>query len=158
MLAHDPHAWAVHVSVGHTFTDGFEVLNLGGKSKAVIDSVKVLPADSGLKVVGVRLANPTRKDGVQVTWNWPPRDPHLEQSTIGPGLGATITPYSHDKNTWELLVGIKVTRPGYLVRRELEVDYHIGDQHYSYVDPATVAVCTLRSTADCPMPKLDQSS
>lgn len=151
------HAWTTYQPVGHVFTDGLEVLYLHGKRSAVIDKVKLLPGHDGdgLKLVGVRFAGPTRDGNVQLM-PWPPRDPDLVASSVGPAIGRTIAPVTRGGAfNWELLLGIKVTKPGYLVRRGIEVDYHIGDQHYSYVIPAWLAVCTQvrYSHRNCPLPK-----
>lgn len=153
------HAWTTYEPVGATFTDGLEVLVLRGKRPAVIDKVKLLPGHNGdgLKLIGVRLAGPTRDGNVQ-RMPWPPRDPDLVASSVGPAIGRTIAPQSRGgAYNWELLLGMKVTKPGYLVRRGIEVNYHIGDQHYSYVIHGWLAVCTkpwyrLHKNA-CPLPK-----
>lgn len=149
------HAWTTYEPVGATFTDGMDVLSLRGKRSAVIDSVRMLPGKNGagLKLLGVRLAGPNRGTNYQKL-PWPPRAPEMPASVVGPAVGATVTPQSRG---WELLLGIKVTRPGYLARRGIEIDYHIGDQHYSYVDAAWLAVCTtpwyrVHKNA-CPPPK-----
>ena len=153
------HAWTTYEPVGHTFTDAMEVLSLSGTRPAVLDSVKMLPGKNraGLKLVGVRLAGPSRGGNVQ-KMPWPPRDPELVASSVGPAIGTTIAPASSGVGeSWELLLGIKVTQPGYLVRRGIEVDYHVGDQHYSDVIPAWLAVCTQARYShfkrDCPPPK-----
>ncbi len=154
--ANDGHAWTTYEPVGHTFTDAMEVLSLRhGARPGVIDSVKLLPGKNGagLKLVGARLAGPARGMNYQKL-PWPPRAPRIPASTVEPAAGATIT--SHIRG-WELLLGIKVTRPGYLARRGIEINYHIGDQHYSYIDPAWLAVCTKpwysHHKNACPPPK-----
>lgn len=150
------HAWATYEPVGHTFTDGMEILELPrGSRPAVIDSVKLLPGKNGagLKLVGVRLAGPSRNTNYQKL-PWPPRAPDLPASAVEPADGATIT---SQIGAWELLLGIKVARPGYLARRGIEIDYHIGDQHYSYVIHGWLGVCTQAKYShfkhNCPPPK-----
>ncbi len=100
------HAWTAYEPVGRTFTDGLETLHLYGKRKAVIDSVTLLPGhdDAGLKLIGVRLVGPGRGANIQ-EMPWPPRDPDLMMSKVGPAVGATITPESHNGDNWELLLG-----------------------------------------------------
>lgn len=138
------HAWTTYEPVGATFTDGMDVLSLRGTRSAVIDSVRMLPGKNGagLKLLGVRLAGPRRGTNYQKL-PWPPRAPELPASVVEPAVGTTIAPESRGvgKN-WELLLGIKVTKPGYLARRGIEIDYDIGDRHYSYIDAAWLAVCT----------------
>lgn len=150
------HAWATYEPVGRTFTDGMEVLELRrGTHPAVIDSVKLLPGKNGagLRLVGVRLAGPHRGTNYQKL-PWPPRAPELPPSVVEPAVGATIT---SQLGAWELLLGIKVTKPGYLARRGIEVDYHVGDQHYSYVIRGWLGVCTQARYShfkrNCPPPK-----
>lgn len=149
------HGWSTYEPVGAAFTDGLEVLELRGHSDAVIDSVHLVPGKqgNGLKLIGVKLANPTRGGNVQ-KMPWPPRDRHLTASAVVPAIGTKITPRSHSGANWELLLGIKVTKPGYLVRRAVRVDYHIGSSHYTYVTPAWLSVCTARKYRHdtCPPP------
>lgn len=148
------HGWGKDYPVGQVFTDGWEVLNLHGHQNAVIDSVRQVrgPNGDGLKMLGLLLADPSRQEGsVGPVASWPPRHfPHFTESAIV--STKTITPA---KMGWELLIGYKVTKPGYLVRRGIVVNYHIGDQHYRYYDPAWMAICSAPKyvrTHTCPAP------
>ena len=53
--------------------------------------------------------------------------------------GATVTPA---KQSWELLLGIKVTEPGYLVRDAVRIHCSAGGEDYTRTRPAQLAVCT----------------
>lgn len=55
------------------------------------------------------------------------------------GEGATVTPA---KQSWELLLGIKVTEPGYLVRDAVRIHCSAGGEDYTRTRPAQLAVCT----------------
>ena len=146
------HGFSVTVPVGHTYTDGMEVLELRGHQNAVIDSVRLVPGKNGdgIKLLGVQVASPARTIGGVQEPGWPVHDRHIPPSTLRPADGAIIKP---GHRGWELLLGLKATRPGYLVRRGVIVKYHVGDQHYVWRDPAWGALCTWpRGAKPCPAP------
>ena len=148
------HGYTTSVKTGDVITDGFEVLHLTGSRKATIDDVR-LPDAKGFELLGVKLSSPDRPIGsVQITRNWPPVDPQLPPETITDAIGATITP--HDDG-WELLIGMKITGSGYLIRDGLIIDYTVDGRGYTARFPSQVVVCTDASVENkqgrCPAPK-----
>lgn len=153
----DPHVWSTVERTGSTFTDGMEVLYLTGVKPATLTSVELVGAE-GLELVGVKLASPDRGFGSIQRMDWPPRDPDLPQDSVLPVKGTEITPIDPKDNTgtWELLIGIRVTGKGYLVRKAVRVNYTVGGEEYSRVQPAGLAVCTSRRLlvdGECPLPE-----
>jgi hypothetical protein len=154
----DPHGFVMTQPVGHVFTDGVETLKLRGKKPAVLRKVDVVGTD-GLKVVGVSLVRPGRMVGtIQAIDGWPPKDPYLRPADVlSKGIGATFTPEAQNpgKQSYELLVGLKVIRHGYLVRQGFRITYDVDGTTYRRFFPAQLAVCTSKSLENangCPIP------
>lgn len=147
------HGWATTQPVGQPFTDGLEILHLSGDTPAVIESV-TLVGDSTLKLVGVRLASPNRTIASAQKLPWPPVSDEMPE--ILPAIGATITPESQNRMGWPLLVGIKVTEPGYHVRNTVRVEYTVAGERYVQELQAQLAVCTstdMEVDGNCPFPE-----
>ena len=91
--------------------------------------------------MGVKIADDSRVAGaVQYFDDWPPiNDPDLPSEAIKP-LDTEIGPLP--ASNAELLIGMRATREGRLVRKGIWVDYRIGDQDYSVYFPGGVTVCT----------------
>jgi hypothetical protein len=158
LLPPAPHGFVMTQPVGHVFTDGVETLKLEGTKPAVLRNVELV-GTKGLKIVGVSLVRPGRKVGtIQAIDGWPPRDPYLRSADLmRNGIGATFTPSSENpaKQSYELLVGLKIVRHGYLVRDGFRITYDVDGTTYRRFFPAQLAVCTSRSLeqADgCPIP------
>lgn len=159
LVAPPPHGFAMTQPVGFVFTDGVETLKLSGDQPAVLRNVEAV-GTNGLKVVGIALVKPGRKVGtIQEIDGWPPKDRYLRPGDlIRPGVGATFTPWSHNKlgQSYELLVGMKVVKPGYLVRDGLRITYEVDGTTFQRYFPAQLAVCTskeLEKAPDgCPIP------
>lgn len=151
--ASPPHGWSTTQRVGATFGDGLEMLRLTGQQDAVIKSVSIT-GDDGLKLVDARLAGPDRETAVQRFPTWPPVGEYRRWvKPMVPAEGATITP---DPAGWELLLGLKVTRPGYLVRDSVRVEYEVGGRTYVRDFGGQLVVCTspdMEVNGECPFPK-----
>jgi hypothetical protein len=155
-------AWSTDAEVGETLTDGLEVLKLNGHRKAVIDSVKLVNAP-GLRLVGAQLAGADRSIGaIQYLVTWPPqRSPYFDGVKLRPAEGATILPESRYPRGYELLLGIKVTEPGFLQREGVAITYHIGEDQYREVRHGWLGVCTsptFHKHGTCPAPPGFQDS
>ena len=146
-----PHGWAVGVTVGEPFTDGLEILRLGGKDPAVIDDVR-LRSDDGLTLVGVKLVGPGRALGaVQFARSWPPTsDRDLREEKLRP-ISEQLIPLQAAPAGWELLLGLRADKPGVLRRTAIEIDYTVGGTKYTVVRPAELVVCAARDSPpeDC---------
>ena len=153
LRAPNPHGWSTSNSVGDVFTDGMEVLHLEGNREAVIEDVRLV-GDDGLELVGAKVAGQDRAIGfIQYNADFPPvNDPDLGDPVLIDAIGATVTPYS---GGWELLLGIKATKEGFLVREGVEIDYRVGGEEYTVFREAWLGVCTsprYEVDGDCPLP------
>ena len=153
----EPHGFVMTQPVGHVFTDGVETLKLHGRKPAVLRKVDVVGTD-GLEVVGVSLVRPGRMVGtIQAIDGWPPKDPYLRPADVlSKGIGATFTPAAENpgNQSYELLVGLKVIRHGYLVRQGFRITYDVDGTTYRRFFPAQLAVCTskaLENADGCPI-------
>lgn len=153
-----PHGFVMTQRVGHVFTDGVETLKLEGTEPAVLRKVELVGTD-GLKIIGVSLVKPGRKVGtIQAIDGWPPKDPYLRPSDLmRKGIGARFTPAAENpgKQSYELLVGLKIVHPGYLVRDGFRITYDVDGTTYRRFFPAQLAVCVSRHADprdDCPIP------
>jgi hypothetical protein len=135
------HGYSVTVAPGESFTDAMETLTVSGDRPAAIESVELV-GGKGLEVLGFSLLRPERK--VNLSWRpqYPPADDtgFLDPTLIIPGEGAVIRP--HVTRGWELLLGLKVTRPGPLWREGVRINYSVDGKRYSQVLPAQLSVCT----------------
>jgi len=120
----------------------------------VIESIELEGADDGLELVGAKVAGPDRSYGaVQHFKTWPPKSYEpLESSAVIDAEGATITPH---RAGWELLLGMKATKEGYLTREGIRVNYTVAGEKLSRVLPATLFVCSSDGKVDranrCPL-------
>jgi hypothetical protein len=152
MRGYPVHGYAITVAPGHTFTDGLESLVIHGDKPATLDSVELVGAD-GMEVLGYKLVGPERKVNGQWWPGYPPRGRELEQRLVVPGT-TTIRP--HEPGGWELLLGIKVTKPGPLWRDGLRYTYTVDGVRYTKTVPAQLKVCTSTEhevEGSCPPPE-----
>jgi hypothetical protein len=141
------HVWAHSYPAGSTITDGLETITIRGREPAVLDSVKLVGAH-GLKIVGVKLADQRRGVLFTSARGWPPRVTALPEElrsqykpeAVVPAGGARLKPGASPP--YELLIGMKVLHPGSVSRRGIVIRYHVGEEHYRYVDRAAVWICT----------------
>ena len=158
LVAPNGHGWAMSQPVGFEFTDGMETLHLNGNRSATLRKVELVGSD-GLELLGVALVKPGRDVGtVQEIDGWPARDRHINPSdVVSPGIGATFTPARGNPlgQSYELLVGMKVVRAGYLVRDGLRITYAVNGTSYTRYFPAQLTVCTsarFEKHGSCPFP------
>lgn len=147
------HVWTKTVALNEPFTDGVEVLVVGGNRPAVLDGVHLVGA-KGIRLLGVRLVEPGRSWGSIMSMPWPPRDPDLDPCLVVSADGATLAP-QHDGTGYELLLGLKARGRGYFVRKGIRVDYTVGEDRYSRFVPAVLGICSgmKQSNKPCPEPK-----
>lgn len=122
----------------------------------MIESVELV-GDDRLELVGLSLSPPGGRSigAVQFMPGFPPQDHEIHR--IVPAVGTTISPIEVDPQGWELLVGMRATTDDYLVRDGLQVTDTVGNQRYSQLLPATLAVCASprhEVDGECPLPKM----
>jgi hypothetical protein len=135
----------VREPVGKQFTDGFEVLDLGGEEPAVIRAVASVGGDGVIEQLGALLAGPDRKYAAeQLLTGYPPRQPRL--GALQDAVGATIQPRddTRDRLGYELLVGYRSTSDEIGIRTEIVVDYEVDGVLYRRRFPATLVYCPPR--------------
>jgi hypothetical protein len=138
----DGHAWAIEAKMGKPFTDGFNVLELSGDQDAVITSVELVDAE-GMEIVGAEIAGPDRGYGaVQHFKGFPPNDyAPLDPGAIVSAEGATLSP-GGSVGGYELLIGIRPVKSGFLERKGVRVNYTVDGEEFSRVLPSKLYVCS----------------
>ncbi len=151
LVAPPEHGWSTTQPVGEPFTDGLEVLYLEGGADATIRSVSLTGAEE-IELLGARLASPDRDVASIQKTAWPPTARSLRPMIDAEG--ATLTPRAEDPRGWLLLLGMRVTEPGYHVREGVRVTYEVdGQEHVRELD-AELGVCTspdLEVDGSCPL-------
>jgi hypothetical protein len=137
--------------VGDRFSYGFNTVSLAGTRPAVIKNVEVIGLDDGVRFLGARLGGPNRRLGSwQVLHTWPPRHPRTDPRP----LATPITPRSLGR-TWELFIGLEVTKPGRFLSEGWRITYEVNGRMYRHTIPARVLICTRHedgSSRTCPAP------
>jgi len=137
------HGGSISLAVGDKITDGDEMLRVTGDEAAVIDAVW-MEGDSGLRLIDAMVVGPERRESYGVVRRWPLH--RVFGAIPQPAVGATIAPIPGEAPlAYELLLGIEVIEPGYLIRDAVVIDYHVGDRHYRWRQVAQLVVCTDRS-------------
>ncbi len=102
------------------FTDGWQRLLARGHAEVVVESVE-LTGSRGLELLDVLYAGPDRKIGsIQVMSGFPSR--HRALGELTPVEGASVP--AGDMGL-ELIIGLRVTRDGFAVRRGIRVHYRV---------------------------------
>ena len=149
----NPHSSALDMfTVGDRFTYGLNVLSLEAPGTAVIQDVRVVGLEDGVRFLGARLGGPNRRMGSwQVLPTWPPRHPRLDPRP----LTTPITSRSVDPIGWELFIGLEVTKPGRFLSEGWRITYEIHGRTYQQTVPARILICTRHADGSrrvCPPP------
>ena len=127
----------VRAESGEVITDGFQVILVSGSADIEVDHVELSDDASGFELTGVLYAGGSRQFGsVQLAKGFPPNLPG--QGPLLPVGGATVAP---GRVGIELLIGMRVNRPGFLVREGIRVYYTSGGHRYFVDYPSSVVVC-----------------
>jgi hypothetical protein len=125
------------LKLDHAITFGLVFVKNHGSEDVVLDGVELVGKTPGLELVGVLVADIT---GDRHTWssddNFPPARPRDQHAA----RGFTLRPDA--MQAAQLLLGIKLTRPGQEGFRAVAVLYHVGDQRYRYTYPSGAAACS----------------
>ena len=139
------HGWSDTLERPGAFTDGLEILRTTGDDAVVtIRDVELLGAD-GVEMVGAMIAPPPRPYAAEVFIpRWPPRYPRLfDAEDLVDAEGAVVGPARGDQAVgWELLLGMRLTRPGVAVREGIRITYEHEGELYVADFPAEAVVCS----------------
>ena len=143
MIANDPQGSSLTRPVGTRFTEGIQVLELGGDKPGTIDRVEFV-GDQAVKLLGAWVLPPSRAIGaVQFLQDWPPKaDFGVDLSRAVPAEGTRISPQSEDSASWELLLGVEVTQEGHWTHTAIRVTYEVDGDRYRVDLPTELTVCT----------------
>lgn len=143
-----PNGSILPVRPGKIWTDGFTSLYLSGHEPAVITRVSVEGGEPALRLLGVRIAGPSRKQGVtQEFFSYPPRDTTVTGPTVD-AVGATILPRSDTRLGlgYELLIGYAFVKDAFSTRSNIVVDYTVAGSSYEVAIPARLVLCPTTMT------------
>jgi len=142
----------LRAKVGRVFTDGMNVIDIGGHEPATLLKVESIGGSEGLKFLGAKLVGPHRSavdftslDGWPTVEGSPP--------LIEP-VGATLEPTvkTWNRHAYELVMGYRIIRATYAERVGVRVTYKIGDHVYQATLPRLISICppgrTLTSCLD----------
>ena len=129
--------------VGSVFTDGIQVLTLGGDEPGKLTKVEVV-GDGGVELVGAKVLPPPRElAAVQFLEGWPPQGTgDVDLGAAVPAIGAEVGTAAENPQGWELLLGLRVVEEGRWTRRAIRVTYTVGDKTYRVDLPTELVVCT----------------
>jgi hypothetical protein len=133
-------------------TDGLAHLEIGARRGVVIEKVRA-PFDSGVRVLGIRVARPDREIGGVLVHHWPTHE--LDWSRTLPARGAHLTRTGRGQD-WLLLIGYEVTRPGRHLRPTIRIDYRVGDRHLTATSHTPGLICAGRVTRHRPCKPTDE--
>ncbi|GAA1155300.1 hypothetical protein [Nocardioides aquiterrae] len=145
------YGWADRRAVGLRMTDGLARVEVAARRGVVIERVRA-PFDSGVRVLGTRMARPDREIGGVLVHGWPTGE--LDWSRTLPARGAHLGP-TDDGQDWLLLIGYEVTRPGRHLRPSIRIDYRVGDRHLTVVSQTPGLICAGRVTRHRPCEPTD---
>lgn len=152
LRASTEHGIVAEGQTGSVFTDGFEVLQLGGAQEATIVKVESIGGSETFRHLGSQLAGPDRKIAASsYIKGFPPADDTLGELTQAEG--AVIVPVAETRRSmgYELLVGYEIlddTQIGY--RAGLRITYRVGDEEFVWESPARMLYCPVpQKSADC---------
>lgn len=131
------HAYFVHYRPGEVFTDGLERLLLTGDRAAVLERIELEGGEDHIEFLGAKLAGPQREVGsIQLSDGFPPENPAFGELVEAEGARIEPSRVGH-----EMLIGIKVVRPGYAVRDGVRLYYRVGEEKYTAYFPAAIVFC-----------------
>ena len=155
LLIRPAHGWAAPAEVGETFVDGTEQL-FTTQGEATLVKVEI-EGDSAISLVGSRVAGSTREfASVQYLDSWPVTDPGL--GPIASSEGAVFSTREADAKGIELLVAMKLEKPGHFLRKGLWITYEAdGVTHRDFI-PAELTMCSADFVVDGECPFLGQGA
>ncbi|MEV1242737.1 hypothetical protein ACIBO2_23770 [Nonomuraea sp. NPDC050022] len=131
-----------------------------GDAPVTIRSVRSSMKGSGLRQVGVMVADPNRRPAMfQAVDGFPPQALPFKNAKLGPikpAEGYVLPPIppeggAQKKKGYQLLIGIQVTQPsGRSSRTHVEIEYIYKGRAYTDRWVNTIAVCTPATGPLCP--------
>jgi hypothetical protein len=141
------YGWADSLAVGTVFTDGFHVIDV---EQAPIEILSVKPRIQGATLVflGARILGPDRPYGAyQRVDGFPPTIGDLAGSLPVEGF---VIPPTPGAESYELLLGYRVTGTGRSTVLGIDITYTSGSQTRTFRIPGYLAICSPRSENECP--------
>lgn len=133
----NPTTYYPRFPVGTTFTDGLQKFVISGTRPATIEDVQAIGTTSGMKFLGASVAGEDRRwAAIESMPSYPPTQSSL--GSIRPAAGAVVRP---GRVGAELLLGMKITKPGIQQRPGIRVIYSIAGQKYQVDYHATIVNC-----------------
>jgi hypothetical protein len=121
-----------HLRAGSTVTFGIFLHN-DTDSIAVLDSVRLIELDPGLRIVGEGVMT-TEEGGIGIMRGYPPGGVLVHPLAGAPIANSTSLPA-------EALIGVAADKPGRYDVAGVEVSYHVGTQPYRAVILEGFSVC-----------------
>lgn len=145
------------VPVGREFMYGVPVIFNGGDEPATLEAARYVSPTPGLKVVKTYVAGPRREANyVAGSRSWPAKS----VTDLKPLAGYEVAPRKHagGRRGVELVLVMRVARPGRYITRGVELDYEVGGSRHRRAMPNSFAACAFREAGrklierDCKLP------
>lgn len=137
----------IPVDPGQVVTVGYAELSNEGKSEAQVEKVRLLPPGR-VELVGVQtLLLPRDGGGIISLPDYPPKGyptkPLAEQDRVA---GVRPRAPGEPEPALELILGVRITRPGVLRSDHVEVTYTVGKRRYVESYPVQITLCAPAKT------------
>jgi len=130
------------VDAGEPFTDAFELIEVEPGKSATIQSVELLGATPGFRLLDAKLAGPDRQS--MIVYQFEPTFPPTEAGlgSLVPAVGAEIDGDHAGTPGYELILKLQVDREGRFSREGIRVNYTSDGVAYQRSIVAVLGVCT----------------
>lgn len=131
------------VPTGREFMYGIPVIYNDGDEPAVLERARFYRATPGLEIVKTLVAGPKRElNLVSSSRRWPaPKD--FRPTDLRPLRGYRLAPRSEPTGEFgvELVLVMRVRRPGRYITRGVQLDYRVGGDRHRRILPNGYAAC-----------------
>jgi hypothetical protein len=126
---------------GQIIVDGLEVLTTD-EGEATITSVSIDADPSEVELIGAMVAGSGREIGaIQVIKTWPPSAAE-GLGELGPAIGAIVTTEASEPWGQELILAMKITKPGHFLRKGITIEYEADGKRYTSYLPGALTFCS----------------
>ena len=143
------HASSIPAPLNVPVSFGLIFLRNEGTHPATLERVRLLDMQPGIEMVGSSVVRPTGRVGLLV--GYPPADP---RSPVRRLRGFVVPPAGPEQRTFQVVLGVRLTRYGRSFFRHVEIDYRVDGALYRAVFRTSLAICASRQDAypDCDTP------